>query len=69
MNIFFFFSQEVGQLSLERPIAEANKCYTVLDGKLAEAYLELKCDPIVAATAVCAMTRVRAAVTAGPACR
>ncbi len=41
--------QEVGQLSLERPIAESNRCYNILDGKLFEAYLELKCDPIVAA--------------------
>ena len=40
--------QEVGGLSLERPIAESNRCYNVLDGKLFEAYLELKCDPIVA---------------------
>lgn len=40
--------QDVGQLSLEKPIAEACKCYTVLHGKLLEAYLELKCDPIVA---------------------
>ncbi len=40
--------QEVGQLSLERPIAEACKGYHVLDGKLFEAYLELKCDPVVA---------------------
>ena len=39
--------QEVGQLSLERPIAEACKCYNILHGKLFEAYLELKCDPIV----------------------
>ncbi len=41
--------QDVGQLSLERPIAEANRCYHILDGKLFEAYLEFKCDPIVAA--------------------
>jgi len=41
--------QEVGHLSLERPIAEASKCYNVLDGKLFEAYLELRCDPLVAA--------------------
>ena len=40
--------QDVGQLSLEKPIAEAVKCYVVLHGKLLEAYLELKCDLIVA---------------------
>lgn len=40
--------QDVGGLSLERPIAEACKCYNILHGKLFEAYLELKCDPIVA---------------------
>ncbi len=40
--------QDVGQLSLESPIAEACRCYNILHGKLFEAYLELKCDPIVA---------------------
>ena len=41
--------QDVGQrLSLERPIADACRKYTVLHDKLLEAYLELKCDPIVA---------------------
>lgn len=33
---------------MEKPIAEACKCYNILHGKLLEAYLELKCDPIVA---------------------
>ena len=40
--------QEVGQLSLEKPIAEAVKCYVKLDGKLFEAYMEQKIEPIVA---------------------
>lgn len=40
--------QEVGQLSLEKPIAEAIKCYVTLDGRLFEAYMEQKIEPIVA---------------------
>ena len=40
--------QEVGQLSLEKPIAEAIKCYVTLDSKLFEAYMEQKIEPIVA---------------------
>ncbi|CAB4064857.1 EXOC2 [Lepeophtheirus salmonis] len=39
--------QDVGNLSLETPIHEATKCYTILHGKLFEAYMELKCEPIV----------------------
>ena len=40
--------QEVGQLSLEKPIAKAIKCYVTLDSKLFEAYMEQKIEPIVA---------------------
>ena len=40
--------QDIRELSLETPISEAFKCYHVLDGKLFEAYMELKCEPIVA---------------------
>lgn len=40
--------QEVGELSLEKPIAEAIKCYLTLDSKLFEAYMEQKIEPIVA---------------------
>ena len=40
--------QEVGQLSLEKPIAEAVICYVTLDSKLFEAYMEQKIEPIVA---------------------
>ena len=40
--------QEVGQLSLEKPISEAIKCYVTLDSKLFEAYMEAKTEPIVA---------------------
>lgn len=39
--------QDVGHLSLERPIAEASKNYTILHGKLFEAYLEQKCEQTV----------------------
>ncbi len=39
--------QEVGQLSLEKPISEAIKCYLTLDSKLFEAYMEQKIEPIV----------------------
>ena len=40
--------QEVGHLSLEKPISEAIKCYVTLDSKLFEAYMEQKTEPIVA---------------------
>lgn len=40
--------QDIRELSLEKPISEAFKCYHILDGKLFEAYMELKCEPIVA---------------------
>jgi len=40
--------QDVGQLSLEKPIAEAIKCYITLDSKLFEAFMEQKIEPIVA---------------------
>ena len=45
----FFFNksfQEIGELSLEKPIAEAIKCYLTLDSKLFEAYMEQKIEPI-----------------------
>ena len=38
--------QEIGELSLEKPIAEAIKCYLTLDSKLFEAYMEQKIEPI-----------------------
>ena len=38
--------QEVGELSLEKPISEAIKCYVTLDSKLFEAYMEQKTEPI-----------------------
>ena len=40
--------QDVGDLSLEKPISEAIKCYLTLDSKLFEAYMEQKIEPIVA---------------------
>ena len=40
--------QEVGELSLEKPIAEAIKQYVTLDSKLFAAYMEQKIEPIVA---------------------
>ena len=39
---------ELEQLSLEKPAAEARGMYAVLDQKLFDAYMELKCEPIIA---------------------
>jgi len=40
--------QDLDQLSLEKPIAESIGMYNVLDQKLFDAYMELKCEPIIA---------------------
>jgi len=39
---------DIEQLSLDKPCKEAVGMYTVLDQKLFDAYIELKCEPIIA---------------------
>merc|ERR1712142_982330 len=39
---------DLEQLSLDKPISESINMYSVLDQKLFDAYMELKCEPIVA---------------------
>jgi len=39
---------DLEQLSLDKPISESINMYSVLDQKLFDAYMELKCEPIIA---------------------